>query len=114
MAIDRSRCYSCGKGVAFGNNVSHANNKTRRTWKPNLQVARIVGPEGKVIKVKVCTGYRHRGDLLREFPVDRSILSDVQPEYETLPGWREDISGLTRYDDMPRSTRRYVESRSLN
>ena len=49
--IDRSRCYVCGKGVAFGNNVSHANNKTRRTWKPNLQVARIVGPEGKIIKV---------------------------------------------------------------
>ena len=35
------KCYACGKGVAFGNNVSHANNKTRRTWKPNLQVARI-------------------------------------------------------------------------
>ena len=53
MAINRSRCYVCGKGVAFGNNVSHANNKTRRTWKPNLQVARIIGPDGKIIKVKV-------------------------------------------------------------
>ena len=40
--INRSRCYVCDKGVAFGNNVSHSNNKTRRTWKPNLQVARIV------------------------------------------------------------------------
>ena len=30
MAIQRNRCYSCGRGVAFGNNVSHANNKTRR------------------------------------------------------------------------------------
>jgi large subunit ribosomal protein L28 len=54
MAIDRHKCYTCGKGVAFGNNVSHANNKTRRTWKPNLQVARIL-VEGKVTKVKVCT-----------------------------------------------------------
>ena len=34
MAINRNRCYVCDKGVAFGNNVSHANNKTRRTWKP--------------------------------------------------------------------------------
>ena len=40
MAIQRNRCYPCDKGVAFGNNVSHANNKTRRTWKPNLQVVR--------------------------------------------------------------------------
>ena len=48
--IKRNRCYVCDKGVAFGNNVSHANNKTRRTWKPNLQVARIV-IDGKIIKI---------------------------------------------------------------
>ena len=47
-------CYVCGKGVSFGNNVSHANNRTRRVWKPNLQVARIL-VEGKITKVKVCT-----------------------------------------------------------
>jgi large subunit ribosomal protein L28 len=52
--IARNICYTCKKGIAFGNNVSHANNKTRRTWKPNLQVARIV-IDGKVTKVKVCT-----------------------------------------------------------
>ena len=54
MAIDRHRCYVCKKGVTFGNNVSHANNKTRRTWKPNLQVVRTLRDE-KIIKVKVCT-----------------------------------------------------------
>ena len=54
MSINRNRCYSCDKGVAFGNNVSHANNKTRRTWKPNLQVVRVQS-EGKIIKVKACT-----------------------------------------------------------
>ena len=41
MAIARHKCYVCDKGVTFGNNVSHANNKTRRTWRPNLQVARM-------------------------------------------------------------------------
>ena len=50
--IKRNRCYVCDKGVAYGNNVSHANNKTRRTWKPNLQVARIL-IDGKITKVKV-------------------------------------------------------------
>jgi large subunit ribosomal protein L28 len=52
--IARNICYTCKKGIAFGNNVSHANNKTRRTWKPNLQVVRIV-IDGKITKVKVCT-----------------------------------------------------------
>ncbi len=65
MAIQRNRCYSCDKGVAFGNNVSHANNKTRRTWKPNLQVMRVVGPDGKIVKVKVCTRCLHAGKLKR-------------------------------------------------
>lgn len=32
------RCAITGKGVMTGNNVSHAHNKTRRTWEPNLQV----------------------------------------------------------------------------
>jgi len=64
MAINRSRCYTCGKGVAFGNNVSHANNRTRRTWKPNLQVARVEA-EGKIIKVKVCTSCLIAGKVQR-------------------------------------------------
>ena len=57
-------CYVCGKGVAFGNNVSHANNKTRRVWKPNLQVARIVA-DGKVIRIKVCTRCLKAGKVQR-------------------------------------------------
>jgi large subunit ribosomal protein L28 len=64
MSINRNRCYSCDKGVAFGNNVSHANNKTRRTWKPNLQVVRVQA-DGKVIKVKVCTRCIAAGKVTR-------------------------------------------------
>ncbi len=59
-----TRCYVCGKGVAFGNNVSHANNRTRRTWKPNLQVARVV-EDGKTVRVKVCTRCLKAGKIRR-------------------------------------------------
>ena len=54
----------CDRGVAFGNNVSHANNKTRRVWKPNLQVARVV-IDGTITKVKVCTRCLHAGKVQR-------------------------------------------------
>ena len=64
MAIQRHKCFTCGKGVAFGNNVSHANNKTRRTWRPNLQVARIV-LDGKIQKIKVCTRCLNAGKITR-------------------------------------------------
>ncbi|NNE97752.1 MAG: 50S ribosomal protein L28 [Pyrinomonadaceae bacterium] len=49
------RCDICGKGPMFGNNVSHANNKTRRRFNPNLQRIRIQLPNGGVDRKKVCT-----------------------------------------------------------
>ncbi len=48
-------CYVCGKRPIYGNNVSHANNKTRRRWLPNLQRMRIVTEEGDNRRVRVCT-----------------------------------------------------------
>ena len=65
MAIQRNRCYACQRGVAFGNNVSHANNKTRRVWKPNLQVVRVLDESGKIVKVKVCTRCLSAGKVKR-------------------------------------------------
>jgi large subunit ribosomal protein L28 len=62
--VERNKCYVCKKGIAFGNNVSHANNRTRRTWKPNLQVARVVH-EGKITKIKVCTRCLNAGKIQR-------------------------------------------------
>ena len=32
-----AKCVCCGKSLVFGNNVSHSNRKTSRTWKPNLR-----------------------------------------------------------------------------
>ncbi len=47
-------CEICGKGPGFGNNVSHANNKTKRRWNPNLQKMRAI-VKGKIKKAMVCT-----------------------------------------------------------
>ncbi len=49
-----AKCEVCGKGPATGNNVSHANNKTRRRFLPNLQRVRVQTPQGSQQKV-VCT-----------------------------------------------------------
>jgi large subunit ribosomal protein L28 len=48
-------CYVCGKHPGSGNKVSHANNKSRRRWLPNLQTAKIIDVEGERRRVKVCT-----------------------------------------------------------
>ncbi len=47
------KCQNCGKGVMYGHNVSHAKNRTNRTFKPNLQSARIV-IDGVGQKMKLC------------------------------------------------------------
>ena len=48
------RCEVCGKGPQFGNNVSHANNRTRRRFDPNLQKVRIL-VKGAPRREYVCT-----------------------------------------------------------
>lgn len=50
----RNRCEICGKGVAFGHNVSHSNRKTNRRWVPNIQKATLT-VEGRTVKVQACT-----------------------------------------------------------
>ena len=47
------RCMVTGKGVQVGNNVSHANNKTKRRFLPNLRVVRITLEDGTTKKIKV-------------------------------------------------------------
>ena len=50
------KCDITGTGVMSGNNVSHANNKTRRRFLPNLQVVSLLSEKlGKVFKLKVCS-----------------------------------------------------------
>ena len=48
------QCEICGKKPVTGNNVSHANNKTRTRWYPNLQKVRAV-QNGRTRSMKVCT-----------------------------------------------------------
>jgi large subunit ribosomal protein L28 len=47
-------CTTCGKGPVTGNNVSHANNRTKRRWYPNLQTVRVL-VDGAPRRVRVCT-----------------------------------------------------------
>jgi large subunit ribosomal protein L28 len=58
------KCEICGKGTIFGNNVSHAKNRTRRTWFPNLLEVKTM-TEGAVKTVKVCTRCLKAGKVVK-------------------------------------------------
>ena len=47
-------CAVCAKGPVTGNSVSHANNRTKRRWYPNLQTVRV-SVDGAVKRIRVCT-----------------------------------------------------------
>ncbi|HYB92321.1 MAG TPA: 50S ribosomal protein L28 [Candidatus Binataceae bacterium] len=58
------KCEICGKQPSVGNNVSHANNKTKRRWEPNLQEVRAqIG--GGVKRIRVCTRCIRSGKVLK-------------------------------------------------
>ncbi len=57
-------CEICGKGPQVGNNVSHANNRTKRRWKPNLQRVRALHA-GTVRFVRVCTRCLRSGAVVK-------------------------------------------------
>ncbi len=59
--------------------------------------------------IKLCTGYKYRGELLRDFPYSLDILAECEPVYETLPGWEGDLGSVKSYDELPANAKRYIE-----
>lgn len=57
-------CEVCGKGPQVGNNVSHANNKSKRRWLPNLRRVRAV-QAGQVKYIQVCTRCLRSGRVVK-------------------------------------------------
>lgn len=58
--------------------------------------------------IKVCTGYAYGDTILSELPASMEVFSRCQPVYEEFPGWRSDISGVRRFEDLPVNARNYI------
>jgi adenylosuccinate synthase len=59
--------------------------------------------------VNICTGYKYRGQRLEFFRADMDTLAEVEPIYETLPGWRGNISACRHFEELPREAQQYVK-----
>ena len=60
-------------------------------------------------EIKMCTGYKYKGELLNEIPASLKVLAEVEPVYETFKGWKTSISDIRRYEDLPKEARVYLE-----
>ncbi|MBK9119075.1 MAG: adenylosuccinate synthase [Phycisphaerales bacterium] len=58
--------------------------------------------------IPVCVAYKVDGQVLEEFPADIDVLARVQPVYESLPGWTEELGDCRRFEELPAAARDYV------
>ena len=63
---------------------------------------------GYLDEIKVCVGYEIDGQVTDVFPTTPSLMR-ARPVYETLPGWKCDVRGITDYDALPAEAKGYVE-----
>ena len=59
-------------------------------------------------RVRVAVGYRYRGTVLRELPLEEGVLGQLEPVYEERDGWLTETAGLTAWEDLPVRARDYV------
>ena len=63
---------------------------------------------GYLDEIPVCVGYEIDGEVTTDFPVTTK-LKKAKPVLKVLPGWKSDIRGITKYEDLPENCRNYIE-----
>ena len=68
----------------------------------------VVDVLGYLDEIPVCVGYEIDGEVTTEFPTTH-LLEKAKPVLKTLPGWKCDIRGIKKYEDLPENCRNYIE-----
>ena len=68
----------------------------------------VIDVLGYLDEIPVCTAYEIDGEVTTEFPVTHK-LEKAKPVIEKLPGWKCDIRGIKKYEDLPENCRNYIE-----
>jgi len=63
---------------------------------------------GYLEEIPVCTAYEIDGEITKDFPVT-ARLAKAKPVFTVLPGWKCDIRGIQKYEDLPENCRKYIE-----
>ena len=63
---------------------------------------------GYLDEIPVCVGYEYDGKISKDFPTTDK-LNIAKPVFEKLPGWKCDIRGIKKYEDLPENCRNYIE-----
>jgi adenylosuccinate synthase len=64
---------------------------------------------GGLEEIKLCVAYKYKGQTIYYPPQEENGLAEVEPVYETLPGWKEDISSCRSFSELPENARIYIQ-----
>lgn len=60
-------------------------------------------------EIKICVGYKYKGKTIHYFPSQIKKLEECTPIYETHEGWKQDITKVTKYEELPLNTKKYIK-----
>ena len=117
--FDETGDYLQSKGGEFGATTGR---KRRCGWLDTVvlrESARLNGPTELAVtkldvlsglkELKVCVAYDYKGQRVSYPPQEENAMAHVTPVFETLPGWDEDISGVTSWSKLPENAIKYLE-----
>lgn len=61
-------------------------------------------------ELHICTAYHHHNELLEGYPSHSNLLSEVEPQYMTLPGWDDDLTTIRSVSALPENARKYIKA----
>jgi adenylosuccinate synthase len=82
---------------------------TRTTGPTGLAVLHLDTLSG-IGDLKICVGYKLGGEFIRQFPPSARELEQIEPVYETMPGWDEDLTACRSYEELPEAAKAYLNA----
>ena len=70
-------CSICGKGRQVGYSISHAHNKSKKVWKPNVQKVRSVSSSGMIKRITVCTRCIRSGYVVKPVQIKAAVSAEI-------------------------------------
>lgn len=60
-------------------------------------------------EIKICTSYKYRGKIYKDFPLDFEVICKATPVYEEVKGWKNPTQGVRHYNRLPRNAKQYID-----
>ena len=64
---------------------------------------------GDFDEIQICSGYKYKGEVTTNYPASLHVLEKCEAVYETVPGWKTDISSAKTFEELPVNAQKYIE-----